>query len=307
MGFVSSPCSASGNEEGIGLYDCRARFYDPQLARFAQADTIVPNPTSSQAFNRYSYVTGNPLRYTDPTGHYEFEESPDDEYFISAATGIMPARRSRSPHAYTSTERRKLILRRGRHLREMKSITSLEKFARLTEYSATLFRKDDADNYMLDLTYVINGWSRENGMFVITPNRKANNWLGLDTYPQWGGWADKYNDSKFVHGGTNNQMYHFWFYVATSYFDGKLIAHIGNRVHEATIPDWVPIIGGSNQQGVSKQDFDLSLVAVDLGQRLQPPGSLSIGSFELPVAWNNWRNLQPRQIGNWIRFNLGGQ
>ncbi len=52
-----------------GLYYYGARWYDPQLARFAQADTIVPDPTSPQAFNRYMYVAGNPLRFVDPSGH----------------------------------------------------------------------------------------------------------------------------------------------------------------------------------------------------------------------------------------------
>ena len=30
----------------------------------------MPEPGNSQALNRFSYVLGNPLRYTDPTGHY---------------------------------------------------------------------------------------------------------------------------------------------------------------------------------------------------------------------------------------------
>ncbi len=34
------------------------------------ADTIVPDPTNPQSFNRYSYVYNNPVRYTDSTGHY---------------------------------------------------------------------------------------------------------------------------------------------------------------------------------------------------------------------------------------------
>jgi hypothetical protein len=33
------------------------------------ADTIVPGYANPQNLNRYSYVTNNPLRYTDPTGH----------------------------------------------------------------------------------------------------------------------------------------------------------------------------------------------------------------------------------------------
>jgi hypothetical protein len=39
------------------------------LGRFAQADTIVPNPTDAKAFDRYAYVYNNPVRYNDPSGH----------------------------------------------------------------------------------------------------------------------------------------------------------------------------------------------------------------------------------------------
>jgi RHS repeat-associated protein len=55
--------------EGFGLYDYRARWYDPALGRFVSADTVVPEPGNPQALNRYAYVTNNPLRYTDPSGH----------------------------------------------------------------------------------------------------------------------------------------------------------------------------------------------------------------------------------------------
>jgi len=47
-----------------------ARYYDPALARFTSADTIVPGAGNPQAFNRYSYSFNNPVRYTDPTGHF---------------------------------------------------------------------------------------------------------------------------------------------------------------------------------------------------------------------------------------------
>jgi RHS repeat-associated protein len=53
----------------IGLYDYRARYYDPALGRFVQEDTVVPEPGDPQALNRYAYALNNPLRYTDPTGH----------------------------------------------------------------------------------------------------------------------------------------------------------------------------------------------------------------------------------------------
>jgi RHS repeat-associated protein len=53
--------------EGLSYYN--ARWYDAKLGRFLSADTVVPGPTNPQAFNRYSYVFNNPLRFTDPTGH----------------------------------------------------------------------------------------------------------------------------------------------------------------------------------------------------------------------------------------------
>ena len=56
-------------DKSTSLYYYGARYYDPELGRFTQADTIVPDPEDPQAFNRYGYARGNPIRYTDPTGH----------------------------------------------------------------------------------------------------------------------------------------------------------------------------------------------------------------------------------------------
>ncbi len=61
-----------GNNSGsndIGLIYMNARFYVPGVARFASADTIVPDPANPQSFNRFSYVQNNPLNLIDPTGH----------------------------------------------------------------------------------------------------------------------------------------------------------------------------------------------------------------------------------------------
>jgi RHS repeat-associated protein len=66
------------NMADLGLYYYNARYYLPSTGRFLSADTIVPDPTNPQSFNRYSYVNNNPLRFTDPTGHYLFEENPDE-------------------------------------------------------------------------------------------------------------------------------------------------------------------------------------------------------------------------------------
>jgi len=47
-------------------------YYDPSIDRFISADTIVPDPADPQSFNRYSYCINNPLKYTDPDGHFWF-------------------------------------------------------------------------------------------------------------------------------------------------------------------------------------------------------------------------------------------
>jgi len=61
-------------EAEFGLYFYNARWYDSQLGRFAQADTIVPGVWNSQSWDRYAYTLNNPLRYTDPTGHWSESE-----------------------------------------------------------------------------------------------------------------------------------------------------------------------------------------------------------------------------------------
>ena len=87
------------NESEIGLYYYVARYYDPALGRFRglcapelralpalerflfhgceregkSADTIVPEPGSIKAYDRYAYVNGNPVKYNDPSGHRLWE------------------------------------------------------------------------------------------------------------------------------------------------------------------------------------------------------------------------------------------
>jgi RHS repeat-associated protein len=58
----------------LGIYHYGARFYSPTLGRFLSPDTIIPSYANPQSLNRFSYVTNNPLRYTDPTGHRQCEE-----------------------------------------------------------------------------------------------------------------------------------------------------------------------------------------------------------------------------------------
>ena len=58
------------DESAIGLYDYRARFYDPLLGRFISPDPLVPSAADPQMLNRFSYARNSPMRYTDSTGHW---------------------------------------------------------------------------------------------------------------------------------------------------------------------------------------------------------------------------------------------
>lgn len=46
-----------------------ARYYDPKLARFISADTIVPLPFYPQSLNRFSYTMNNPIVLRELDGH----------------------------------------------------------------------------------------------------------------------------------------------------------------------------------------------------------------------------------------------
>ena len=58
---------------GFGLLFYNARWYDPSLGRFAQADTIVPGGV--QGLDRYAYVSNSPINYIDPSGHRCYPEN----------------------------------------------------------------------------------------------------------------------------------------------------------------------------------------------------------------------------------------
>ena len=66
--------------DATGLLYYNARYYDPALGTFISPDSLVPNPARVLDYNRFLYARGNPLRYTDPTGHQGFDiPNPFDE------------------------------------------------------------------------------------------------------------------------------------------------------------------------------------------------------------------------------------
>ena len=61
----------NGKEEDVttGLLYYGARYYNPRLKRWTQADPVIQDAYDPQTLNHYSYVKNNPMKYTDPTGN----------------------------------------------------------------------------------------------------------------------------------------------------------------------------------------------------------------------------------------------
>lgn len=68
MGYTGHKHNNSGTND-IGLIYMNARYYVSGIGRFASADTIVPDQTNPQNYNRYSYVLNQPTIGVDPDGH----------------------------------------------------------------------------------------------------------------------------------------------------------------------------------------------------------------------------------------------
>ena len=73
--------------DDTGLYYYNARYYDPLIGRFISADSIVSDFKNPQAFNRYSYVLNNPLKYTDPSGQDPIGiiQTGDETFIVDAS------------------------------------------------------------------------------------------------------------------------------------------------------------------------------------------------------------------------------
>jgi len=77
---IGSPKRFTGHErdQNLSLADFKddldymhARYYSPHLGRFLSVDPVnSAELRAPQSWSKYTYVTGNPLRFVDPTGEY---------------------------------------------------------------------------------------------------------------------------------------------------------------------------------------------------------------------------------------------
>ena len=74
-GSSSSSYGFTNEYQSQGKIYLRARHYVPLLGRFLTRDTWGGDANSPMSFNRWSYTEGNPINYTDPSGHITRKES----------------------------------------------------------------------------------------------------------------------------------------------------------------------------------------------------------------------------------------
>jgi RHS repeat-associated protein len=69
-GTSSQPFQYTGQRRDAetGLYDLRARMYDPTIGRFFSRDPLAGLAAAPQTLNRFTYVENNPVRSVDPSG-----------------------------------------------------------------------------------------------------------------------------------------------------------------------------------------------------------------------------------------------
>ncbi|NVJ60924.1 MAG: hypothetical protein HWE27_11070 [Gammaproteobacteria bacterium] len=72
----------------VGLIHMNGRIYDPEIARFVQADPFIQAPNQSQNLNRYSYVMNNPMNASDPSGFF-FKKIVNAAFKVSGSEALF--------------------------------------------------------------------------------------------------------------------------------------------------------------------------------------------------------------------------
>ena len=238
-------------------------------SRFIQPDTIVPGASNTQTLNRYSYVLNNPMKYTDPTGHWTPEEDPSDTRYYTRQYGAVGVSNTRSKsasilrklslwhtaealenvvkwHTYTITYGRDRVTDLPTAGEAMMAV--LKKAARYADGDTRIYAEDTnavLSGHDIDLWKYV--WTRKvDNSRDVEPNYYA-------TFEGSSGFAPMYQDPVW----DNEQAHHFWFYVQLTYEQGESWGMRANVFHELADPD---------PRGRSWQDFALGVQGIEVGK-----------------------------------------
>lgn len=74
-------------QDETGLYYLRARYMDPSTGTFTSMDTYGGSVSDSMSLHKYLFANSNPVKYSDPTGHFSLAESIGAVCIISVLAG----------------------------------------------------------------------------------------------------------------------------------------------------------------------------------------------------------------------------
>ena len=262
------------------------------------------------SFNAWLYGYGNPINFVDPSGFISCQNSNDAD----------------------CQARAQILLNYAKAIKQSVTpgtLLPVEGFANLTDFAMWLFDND------------IRGmmWGTTNVLLGVDPNEHLFMWFAVPAPPEYTygsntgkyfvqqNWLPYKNDSskdqgKLTHSergdwnpkywdGTANQAYHFWYYVATTFYNGDDWGWWANVIHdpyflECTLGDDleklknIPILNLAHQlaAGASHEDYSLSLQGIELGADLWWADEVfSNGNYDVTL----FPGADP---GNWIRTNL---
>ena len=129
-------------DEGTGLQYYNARYYDSEGACFTSMDTYRGDSFLPQTLNLYMYCGGDPVNYTDPSGHGFLKLF---KKLVKAATKSSSRKASRkttkkSTHKASATVRRKAVVKRvssaaKKEKKKVKKGTKKNKLANTNTYN----------------------------------------------------------------------------------------------------------------------------------------------------------------------------
>jgi len=163
-------------------------------------------------------------------------------------------------------KRREVIYNQAKEI-QARGGDSLGSQSELVDFASGLYRSYEVNAFVSDLGCIIVGYcggdpGKVYEVGTVADFKKGKYWLNYNFFTGKGSWSSKYYDY------TDNQMYHFWFYVVLTYYDGPLYTIAGTMRHGdlpfSPLAD--PALG--NQNDNSSQDYNLTIEGMRLAQYL---------------------------------------
>lgn len=256
--------------------DYKARFYSPALGRFVQPDTIIPDHSDPQSWNRFGYGLNNPVIYSDPTGHFPWLAA-----VALVVIAVMLSGDSVDPAIVRANaiadSHQQLIADRYSALVANSNIDDLEKSARLIKYAAEL-DSGCVSCFVHNVGAVVTGHDDLTAPFTDVFNYPPNSPYHSTGINQ-SGFSPTYQDPQsVVDAGGGKQLHHYWYYVQLGFeLNNKELGYELVDAHE----EWL-----GNPVGRSTQDKLLGYQGIDAG-----------------IALNNG-DLTPSEMPDYIRKTL---